>query len=181
MIGDIDWAAKPLEEGRVGNEPKTVTEVVSVGDVILVEAKPKSETAYNLRQIPEINGGFIAMDPHTGRVLALVGGYSFSQSQFNRATQAYRQPGSAFKPFVYAAALDSGFTPVTKILDAPFVIEHNDRDESCKEQQNEGLAVLRFGSAGEDGQGEDGDLVETAPETAPEPVPSEITEKAWRH
>ncbi len=170
LLADIDWAAKPLEEGRVGNEPQSVSEVVNVGDVILVEAKPKSETAFNLRQIPQVNGGLIAMDPHTGRVLALVGGYSFSQSQFNRATQAYRQPGSAFKPFVYAAALDSGFTPVSKILDAPFVIEHNDRDESCQEQQNEGLAALRFGAANEDGQAVEEKFIEEIPDK----VPSEI-------
>ncbi len=151
-LADVDWAAKPLEGGRVGNEPTSMSEVTDVGDVILVQLKPKTETEYNLRQIPEVNGGLIAMDPHTGRVLALVGGYSFKQNQFNRATQAYRQPGSAFKPFVYAAALDNGFTPVSQILDAPFVIEHNDRDESCIEQQNEGLARLRFGQSNEDGQ-----------------------------
>ncbi|MBL4871406.1 MAG: penicillin-binding protein 1A [Robiginitomaculum sp.] len=178
-IDDIDWAAKALEDGKVGLAPKTIPEVLSVGDVILVELKPKSDSDYNLRQVPEVNGGLIAMDPHTGRVLALVGGYSFNQNQFNRATQAYRQPGSAFKPFVYAAALDSGFTPVSKILDAPFVIEHNDRDESCKDQQNEGLAVLRFGLPSEDGQSEDGQSEDGQSEDevnseVPETVPSEI-------
>lgn len=165
-LADIDWAGKALVGGRVGNEPKTVSEVVSVGDIILVEIKPKSETNYNLRQVPEVNGGIVAMDPHTGRVLALVGGYSFSQNQFNRVTQAQRQPGSAFKPFVYAAALDNGFTPVSQILDAPFVIEHNDRDESCAELEAQGgLDALRFGKSNEDGQ---------APE--PEPVPVATTE-----
>ena len=78
---------------------------------------------YTLRQIPEIEGALIAMDPHTGRVLAMVGGYDYDKSQFNRAVQARRQPGSAFKPFVYLAALDKGFTPSTLILDAPFVID----------------------------------------------------------
>ena len=81
------------------------------------------ENTYALRQIPDIQGGIVALDPHTGRVLAMSGGFSFEQSQFNRATQAKRQPGSAFKPFVYLAALDSGFTPSTLILDAPFVID----------------------------------------------------------
>jgi len=76
---------------------------------------------YGLRQTPQVNGGIVAIDPFTGRVLAMVGGYSFQQSQFNRAVQARRQPGSAFKPFVYAAALDNGYTPVSTILDAPFV------------------------------------------------------------
>ena len=173
-IKDINWAKKVLANYKLGAEPKSVTTVFAEGDVILVEAKPKSKTepkskignAYNLRQVPDANGGIIAMDPHTGRVLALVGGYSFSQSQFNRATQAYRQPGSAFKPFVYQAALDSGFTPVSLVLDAPFVIEHNDRNKSCADQVRSGQRKLRFGSQ-EDVQ--DSDL-----ETALELVPAEI-------
>ncbi len=163
-IEDIAWAKKILPGFRLGAEPKTVTEVFSKGDVILVEIKPQSKSGneYNLRQVPEVNGGIIAMDPHTGRVLALVGGYSFSQSQFNRSTQAYRQPGSAFKPFVYQAALDSGMTPVSQVLDAPFVIEHNDRDESCKEIVRQGQSKLRFGQQGEQ-------------QTASAPVPRDIT------
>ena len=134
--------------------------------MVEVKAKSKTGTEYNLRQVPEVNGGIIAMDPHTGRILALVGGYSFKQSQFNRATQAYRQPGSAFKPFVYAAALDNGFTPASQVLDAPFVIEHNDRDEACLAQQGEGLVAQRFGHADEDGQAEDTPPEETLPEGA---------------
>ena len=76
--------------------------------------------SYVLRQVPTANGGIIAMDPFTGHVLALSGGFSYGSSQFDRAMQAMRQPGSTFKPFVYATALDQGYTPVTKILDAPF-------------------------------------------------------------
>ena len=150
-VADIGWAAPALAEGKVGKAPKSVTDVVKVGDIILVEAKPNPkhkkllENSYNLRQIPEINGGIIAMDPHTGRVLALVGGYSFSQSQFNRATQAYRQPGSSFKPFVYSAALDSGFTPVSKILDAPFVIKRADRDQDCEQVSPTRRSHVNFG------------------------------------
>lgn len=161
-IKDIDWAKKVLPGYKLGAEPKSVTDVFKKGDVILVEVKPKSKSGneYNLRQVPEVNGGIIAMDPHTGRVLALVGGYSFSQSQFNRSTQAYRQPGSAFKPFVYMAALDSGYTPVSKVLDAPFVIEHNDRDESCEDVAREGQSILRFGQQDE--------------EETPAPVPEEV-------
>jgi len=160
-LADIDWAKKALEDGKVGPEIKSVTDAVKKGDVILVQVKPKSKsgTEYNLRQIPDANGGIIAMDPHTGRVLALVGGYSFTQNQFNRATQAYRQPGSAFKPFVYAAALDNGFTPVSQVLDAPFVIEHNDREEGCEDDLTpNGLGI---GLPDEDGQ-------------APVPVPEEV-------
>jgi penicillin-binding protein 1A len=83
------------------------------------EGEAYPEGTYALRQIPEVSGALVAMDPHTGRVHALTGGWSYTQSEFNRATQALRQPGSAFKPIVYLAALDSGFTPSTVILDAP--------------------------------------------------------------
>ena len=106
-----------------------MTDLFHVGDVIIVEALDKDDsdytTQYELHQVPDIQGSIIAMDPHTGRVLAMQGGwaYDYGSSEFNRATQAKRQPGSAFKPFVYLAALDKGFTPATLVLDAPFVIE----------------------------------------------------------
>ena len=83
----------------------------------------RTPSKYRLRQIPEISGAIVAMDPWTGRVLAMVGGFSFDQSQFNRATQALRQPGSSFKPFVYAAALDNGYTPSTVVMDAPIEVD----------------------------------------------------------
>ena len=89
------------------------------GDMVLVEAEGGGDH-YVLRQVPEVQGGLVAMDPHTGRVLAMAGGFSPTMSQFNRATQAMRQPGSSFKPFVYLTALDNGFTPSSLILDAPF-------------------------------------------------------------
>lgn len=139
-VSDIKWAGKALPGGRFGAAPKVITDAIKKGDVILVQRKKGKQTEYNLRQIPEVNGGIVAMDPHTGRVLALVGGYSFDQSQFNRATQAYRQPGSSFKPFVYAAAMDNGYTPSSQVLDAPFVIER--QDDEC--DQN-----LRRGSRGD--------------------------------
>ena len=121
------WAGEARADGKVGPAPKSMKSVVSVGDVVLVEPFGE-EGQLQLRQIPAVNGAIMAMDPHTGRVLALVGGYSFQQSQFNRATQAYRQPGSSFKPFVYAAALENGYTPSSQVLDAPFVIENADND-----------------------------------------------------
>ena len=106
-------ASKPIQK---------VTQVLSVGDVIY--ASPTDQQGqYRLRQIPEISGAMVVMDPHTGRVLAMVGGFSFDQSQFNRATQALRQPGSSFKPIVYAAALDNGYTPSTIVMDAPIEID----------------------------------------------------------
>ena len=92
---------------------------MSINDVIYVKKIKKNK--WNLKQLPKINGSIVVMDPYTGRILAMVGGFSFKLSEFNRATQAKRQPGSAFKPFVYAAALENGFTPSTLILDAPFV------------------------------------------------------------
>jgi len=89
-----------------------------IGDLVFVE--PDGAGHFHLRQIPQVNGAIVAMEPNSGRVLAMVGGYSFSLSNFNRATQAYRQPGSSFKPFVYATALESGqFTPASVVLDAP--------------------------------------------------------------
>ncbi len=150
------WAVNDRENAEKAKENLKVTDILSPGDIVLVERIGEDEgNFYTLKQIPEANGGLIAMDPHTGRVLALVGGYSFSQSQFNRASQAYRQPGSSFKPFVYAAALDNGFTPASQVLDAPFVIERSDID--CEENE-EGVLELRGTS--EDGQIDDGNDAE---------------------
>ena len=96
---------------------------MQAGDVIYVEPMDARSGQFRLRQIPEVSGGIVAMDPYTGRVFAMVGGFSFDQSEFNRATQAKRQPGSSFKPIVYAAALDNGYTPASVILDGPFSID----------------------------------------------------------
>jgi penicillin-binding protein 1A len=112
------WALRRKDLGRV---VKNLSQVLAVGDVIYVEKKGEGNT-YVLQQVPKVGGGIVAMDPNTGRVLAMSGGFSFSASQFNRATQAKRQPGSSFKPFVYAAALDNGYTPSTVVLDAPIKI-----------------------------------------------------------
>jgi len=117
-FAEMQWARKDLPGASVGAEPTSPGEVVTVGDVIYVEPVDTAGN-YGLRQVPEVNGAIVAMDPHTGRVLALSGGFSFASSQFDRAMQAERQPGSSFKPFVYAAALDNGYTPVTKVDDAP--------------------------------------------------------------
>ena len=112
---------------QIGPKISRVDQVLSVGDIVWV-APADAPGLYRLEQMPEVNGAIVALDPHTGRVLAMVGGFSFGASEFNRATQANRQPGSAFKPFVYAAALDSGFTPASLVLDAPFVMEQgNDK------------------------------------------------------
>ena len=120
----MEWAKKVRLKDEKARTAKTTDQMFSVGDIVFVEeydpvGKPGE---YRLRQKPEVAGGLVAMDPHTGRVLAMAGGFSFAESQFNRATQAYRQPGSSFKPFVYAAALDNGYTPSSVVLDAPIKI-----------------------------------------------------------
>ena len=151
-LSGVTWArAAPSPQNtykRIGPRIKAVTDVVQVGDIVWVSAKGDN-AQYELQQVPEVNGALVALDPHTGRVLAMVGGYSFSASEFNRATQASRQPGSAFKPFVYAAALDSGFTPASLVLDAPFVMEQgNDRGLWKPENYARrfyGLSTLRLG------------------------------------
>ena len=122
----VDVETENKENGIIKYEniswvKKEFDQILKVGDIIYVE-KLKGNT-YALRQLPEVNGGIVVMDPFTGRVLALSGGFSFKKSEFNRATQALRQPGSAFKPFIYALALENGYTPSTLILDAPLVLE----------------------------------------------------------
>ncbi len=112
----LKWARKHINVNSMGPAPKKISDVLAVGDVILAESTGKGET-YFLRQIPEVNGGFLAMDPHTGRVLAMMGGYVDEPNQFNRATQAMRQPGSTMKTFGYIAALENGMTPATVIMD----------------------------------------------------------------
>jgi penicillin-binding protein 1A len=137
-IEDMKWA-KPLnEDGKPGKKARQPSDLLAIGDVIFVqkifgpvkgskkkkgEERPQEFKYWSLRQIPEIQGGFMAMDTQTGRVLAMQGGFSYQDSVFNRATQATRQPGSSFKPFVYASALDSGFSPATVIIDAPIEVE----------------------------------------------------------
>lgn len=132
-IEEMKWARKNLPDQTLGPEIKRADQVLNVGDVVWAEPVTHNvkrqkypENYYALRQIPDVEGAMIALDPHTGRVLAMVGGYSFKRSQFNRAVQAKRQPGSSFKPFVYLAALDEGFTPSSLILDAPFVMDQGD-------------------------------------------------------
>lgn len=123
---DMTWARPKLKDGGRGKAPKRPEDVLTAGDVVFVTALKDEDGKFerwSLRQIPELEGAFMAMDALTGRVLAMVGGFSHQTSVFNRATQAKRQPGSSFKPFVYAAALDSGYTPATVILDAPIVVD----------------------------------------------------------
>ena len=125
-LDGVRWARAATGNGR-GKTPTSVAQVLQPGDVIYADPLFKEgnpvEGQYRLEQLPEVSGAMVAMDPNTGRVLAMVGGFSFDQSQFNRATQAYRQPGSSFKPIVYSSALDNGYTPSTQVVDAPIEID----------------------------------------------------------
>jgi penicillin-binding protein 1A len=128
-FAEMKWARPWLKDQHFGPPPKRPADVVQPGDVVLVEPVGKGDEgkalpadSFALRQIPKIEGALVAIDPHTGRVQAMVGGWSYGKSQFNRATQALRQPGSAFKPFIYLAALEHGYTPSSLILDAPIAL-----------------------------------------------------------
>ncbi len=142
----------PLEGmkwAKVQNKtPTKVSQVLNPGDVVYVEPA-KTAGQFRLHQIPEVSGAIVVMDPSTGRVLAMVGGFSYDQSQFNRATQALRQPGSSFKPIVYATALDNGYTPSTVVLDAPIEIQQGPGQAAWEPENYErkfyGPSTLRFG------------------------------------
>ena len=147
-LDELKWAKVPVKK----IEAKAVSDLLQPGDVVYVAPKDPANLAgtWSLMQIPEIGGGLVAMDPHTGRVLAVAGGFSFAMSQFDRVIQAKRQPGSSFKPFVYASAIDNGYKPTSIILDAPIEIEQGPGQEIWKpenydKKQTAGPATLRFG------------------------------------
>lgn len=138
-FAEMAWARPWRENQEVGPEPRAATDVLALGDVVLASAlfdpraaRPAADDPdglsrpYRLEQLPEVQGAVVALDPHTGRVLAISGGYSFAMSEFNRATQARRQPGSSFKPFVYMTALDQGLPPNHIIMDIPIAIDQGD-------------------------------------------------------
>jgi len=143
---DMAFAMRQAVVDGKRQKPGSPAAIFTPGDVIYVEKK-EDGSGYVLRQIPEVSGGLIAMDPHTGRVLAMVGGFSYSESEFNRATQAYRQPGSSFKPIVYAAALDNGYTPASVIMDGPITIRIGNEVWSPKNYDGKpgGPSTLRTG------------------------------------
>ena len=123
---DVTWARKRNDNGSLSSRAKVAGDLLSVGDVVLVRRMTSDDDGsfvrWTLRQVSDVQGGFMAMDVNTGRVIAMQGGFSYQDSVFNRASQAQRQPGSSFKPFVYAAALDSGYSPATIVVDAPIEI-----------------------------------------------------------
>ncbi|MEE8530994.1 MAG: penicillin-binding protein 1A [Hyphomicrobium sp.] len=145
---EVKWA----KSAKTKTVPKAVTDILSPGDVIYVAPKDPEDISgvWSLMQIPKVSGGIIAMDPHTGRVLAVVGGFSFHISQFDRAMQARRQPGSSFKPFVYATAIENGYKPTSIVLDAPIEIEQGPgqdiwRPENYEKEKSGGPSTLRLG------------------------------------
>ncbi|HEX2841897.1 penicillin-binding protein 1A [Hyphomicrobium sp.] len=147
-LDEVKWAKVPGKR----TTPTAIADILAAGNVIYVAPKDDKNLAgaWSLMQIPEVSGGLIAMDPHTGRVLAVVGGFSFAMSQFDRALQAKRQPGSSFKPFVYAAALDNGYKPTSIVLDAPIEIEQGPGQDIWKpnnyeKDQSHGPTTLRVG------------------------------------
>ncbi len=164
-LSEMNWAGKFRATNKSkGRRPRKAGDVVKIGDVVYVapgvrkdskkktkgQREPETDPPWQLMQIPEVGGGIVAIDPHTGRVLAIVGGFSFSLSQFDRATQAKRQPGSAFKPVVYVTALDNGYKPTTIVLDAPIEIDQGPgkdiwRPENYNKSQSLGPATLRTG------------------------------------
>ena len=154
QIGNIPLEGVKWVKPAAGGAPKggitKVSQVLNPGDVIYVEPSAKDPAQFRMRQVPEISGAMVVMDPTTGRVLAIVGGFSFDQSQFDRATQAMRQPGSSFKPIVYSAALDNGYTPSTVVIDAPIEIDQGPglppwRPENYEAGKYFGPQTLRFG------------------------------------
>ena len=144
---ELKWARPADRKGEI----KAASELLAAGDVVYVAPKDAANPtgAWTLQQIPEVGGGLVAMDPHTGRVLAVAGGFSFGLSQFDRAVQAKRQPGSSFKPFVYAAAIDNGYKPTSIVLDAPIEIEQVGqevwRPENYDKDKSYGPTTLRVG------------------------------------
>jgi penicillin-binding protein 1A len=155
-LSELTWARHVDANHNLGAAIHRPSDALSSGQVVAVEPVTKDPAGkdyppqtYGLRQIPEISGAMVAMDPHTGRVLAVTGGWSFQISEFDRALQAMRQPGSAFKPIVYSAALENGFTPSTVIMDAPIVIDQGPGLPLWKPENFEksflGPATLRMG------------------------------------
>jgi penicillin-binding protein 1A len=131
----LSWARKDLGNDTLGPAPKAASEVVSRGDVVYVVA---GGGVAQLAQVPEAQSALVALDPHDGAISALVGGFDYFTNKYNRATQAKRLPGSGFKPFLYSAALESGFTPASVLLDAPYVIEGEGIEESWRPKNDGG-------------------------------------------
>lgn len=135
-LKSVDWARPYLNENAVGEVPSDFSKMFAIGDVIRVATEDSKQ--WSLAQVPEVSGALISLDPQNGGILALVGGFDYYYSKFNRAVQARRQPGSSFKPFIYSAALDSGYTPASIINDAPVVFEDVALEDTWRPQNYSG-------------------------------------------
>ncbi len=131
-LADVEWARPFINRDRQGRQPAAVNEVLSVGDVI--RARRHADGAWRLGQLPEAEAALVSIDPRNGAIRALVGGYDFTRSKFNRAIQSRRQPGSSFKPFLYSAALERGFTTASLVNDAPIVFDDEELERTWKPQ-----------------------------------------------
>jgi penicillin-binding protein 1A len=129
-LEDMQWAAPFIDRDRKGRAPEKVTDIMAPGDV--VRARLHNDGQWRLGQLPEVEAALVSLDPQSGDIVALVGGYDFARSKYNRVTQGRRQPGSSFKPFVYSAALEKGATVATLINDAPIVFEDAELERTWK-------------------------------------------------
>ena len=132
----LSWARRELPEEKVDKPPTQASDILAVGDIIYTVGRTPDSLLFV--QIPQAQSALVSVDPRDGAIVALVGGFDFFQSKFNRVTQARRQPGSGFKPFVYAAAFDKGYTPASVMLDAPVVIDDEEKDQAWRPKEFEG-------------------------------------------
>ena len=137
------WARRELPDEKIDRAPTQASEILSRGDVIYTVGRTAESLMFV--QVPEAQSALVSVDPKDGAIVALVGGFDFFQSKYNRVTQARRQPGSGFKPFMYAAAFDKGFTPASVVLDAPVVIDEQGNEKSWRPHEDT-EQVLRTGA-----------------------------------
>ncbi len=136
QLADLEWAAPRIDENRLGPAPKRMQDLLAVGDLIRLRRGEQGQ--WQLSQIPEVAGALVSLDPRDGRLLALSGGFDYNHSKFNRVTQAQRQPGSNFKPFIYSAALDKGYTVASIINDAPVVFDDSKLEDEWRPENYSG-------------------------------------------
>lgn len=133
-LNGMKWARPALADGNVGKTVEKASEVLAVNDVVYVTQDVSG--TWRLMQVPQVQGAFVSVDPHDGAITSLVGGFDYNASNFNRAVQAKRQPGSSFKPFLYSAALENGFTPASIVIDAPYVMKDSWTEGEWKPQNS---------------------------------------------
>ncbi len=131
----LSWARRELPDEKTDRAPVAAAEILARGDVIYTVGRTAESLLFV--QVPEAQSALVSVDPRDGAVVALVGGFDYFQSKFNRVTQARRQPGSGFKPFVYAAAFDKGYTPASVVLDAPIVIDEAGREQAWRPKEDD--------------------------------------------